>query len=137
MSIFENMENPSDSEIETNKSIWIYGLIIHILFVLYLLFLYLLYFNLVIMGATFLLIFFILLFLFLVGLGLFIQIKNKIKNWEQKKKTAELNEDYAAQKEKFLEEYQKLRAGKRRVDYIDLNKKYRKPIVRKCSNCGI
>ena len=40
-------------------------------------------------------------------------------------------------KDDFLNEYEKYHPQKRRIDYIDIRSKYRKPLVRKCSNCGI
>ncbi|MFW9937527.1 MAG: hypothetical protein ACFFD5_07750 [Candidatus Thorarchaeota archaeon] len=37
-------------------------------------------------------------------------------------------------------QYKEIKSNKpriRRVDYVKLNSKYRKPIIRKCSNCGM
>lgn len=134
----ENLvQESSESEVERKKPRWIYGLIIRILFVVYLYLLYVVYCSLNRMGANIILILLILLFLFLIGLGLFIQINSKIKSWARKKEIEESKKDYLSEKEKFLEDYKKLHGRKRRIDYINLNTKYRKPIVRKCSNCGI
>ncbi|MHA1150797.1 MAG: zinc-ribbon domain-containing protein [Promethearchaeota archaeon] len=91
----------------------------------------LLLYYLLILNTHLILIFFIELFVFLVLYGSLVQLNKKllVKIKIQKK------EDYLSKKEKFLEDYKKLRP-RRRIDYIDLNKKYQKVIIRKCPNCG-
>ena len=110
-----------------------YLIIKGILIVIYSIILIIILFILIDLETNLFLLILIEFFIFLLLYGTFFRINSKlVRNFKIR------NEDeYKKQKEKFLDEFSKLRKIKRRVDYIDLNKKYRKPIIRKCSNCGI
>ncbi len=122
-----------NTELKKKKS-WKPNLIRVILIIVYLIFLYELYRILINLGASLLLALLIILFPTLVFMGLLVRDKNKSffsrfkKNGNNSEKTS---------KDDFLSEYDKYHPQKRRIDIINIQSKYRKPLVRKCSNCGI
>lgn len=99
-----------------------------IIFFLLLIGLYFLYWILIDLGSTPLLTFFILLFIFLFVLG--VLLKRKGQSFFSRFKR-DKSESPAYQEKKT----QKVRI--RRVDVINLNSQYKKPIIRKCPKCGI
>ncbi|MFX1572949.1 MAG: hypothetical protein ACFFB0_09375 [Promethearchaeota archaeon] len=100
-----------------------------ILLTIYVGFLILLYRILLDFGSSHLIAILIFTFAFLVFLGLLVKSKDlSLLSLFKRKKI---------KKENYIKDYEKYHPHLRRVDYVNLNLKYRKPIVRKCSNCGI
>lgn len=122
-----------NTDVKKKKS-WKRYLIKVILIIVYLIFLYELYRILINLGASLILALFIMLFPTLVFIGLLVRDKNKSffsifkQNRNNSKKTS---------KDDFLSVYEKYHPQQRRIDIINIQSKYRKPLVRKCSNCGI
>jgi hypothetical protein len=110
-----------------------YYFFIAVLGIGYIIFLVWLYYFLTKFGSSLLLTILILVFAFLIFLGgLFGAQHISFFSRFKRKKNKYLND-----KDKFLKEYEKYHPHLRRVDYVNLNLKYRKPIVRNCPNCGI
>jgi hypothetical protein len=123
-----------NDDIKKKKS-WKRNLIKIILIIVFTIFLYELYKILLNFGASLLLAFLIMLFLTLVFIGLLVKDKNK--SFFSRYKRDRNNSITDTSKDDFLNEYEKYHPQKRRIDYINIRSKYRKPLVRKCSNCGI
>ena len=85
------------------------------------------------MGSSFPLAILIFIFAFLIFLGVLFKAKDISLLFKSKRK----KNKYLEKKDKFLEEYEKYHPYSRRVDYVNLNLKYRKNIIHKCPNCGI
>lgn len=120
------------TDVKKKKS-WKRNLIKGISIIVYIILLYELYNILLNLGASILLALLIMLFPTLVFIGLLLKDKN-VSFFSRYKRSIN-NKDTS--KDDFLNEYEKYHPQKRRIDYIDIRSKYRKPLVRKCSNCGI
>jgi hypothetical protein len=118
---------------DVKKKSWKRNLIKGISIIVYIILLYELYNILRNLGASILLALLIMLFPTLVFIGLLLKDKN-VSFFSRYKRSIN-NKDTS--KDDFLNEYEKYHPQKRRIDYIDIRSKYRKPLVRKCSNCGI
>ena len=116
---------------EITKKQVIYELILLLIVILILISLYYLFIT---FGALPIIIILIILFPFLLAIDPFLRERKKSlysKIFPKKKKA--LNEDIIYRKK--LRDSEVL--SKRRVPPINLNFKYRKPSIRKCSNCGM
>ncbi|MFX1441906.1 MAG: hypothetical protein ACFFHV_00705 [Promethearchaeota archaeon] len=122
-----------NTDVKRKKS-WKRNLIKVISIIVFIIFLYELYTVLMNLGASLLLALLIMLFPTLVFIGVLVRDKSKPffsmfkKNKNNSKNTS---------KEDFLSVYEKYHPQQRRIDTINIQSKYRKPIIRKCSNCGI
>ncbi len=94
--------------------------------VIYLIFLYIFYWILIDLGTYPFVAILILIFALLLFLGILLKKKGKSLFSRFKRKSPNLSDRYKTEKPRV-----------RRVDLITLDTKYRKPIVRKCPNCGI
>lgn len=120
---------------DIKKKSWKRNLIKIISVIVYIIFLYELYNILRNFGASLLLALLIMLFPTLVFIG--VLVKDKNVSFFSRYKRNRNNSTKDTSKEDFLNEYDKYHPQKRRIDYINIQSKYRKPIVRKCWNCGI
>ncbi|MFX1409598.1 MAG: zinc ribbon domain-containing protein [Promethearchaeota archaeon] len=118
---------------DERKHSWKYYTIVIILMIVYIIFLVQFYNILRKLGSSFPLAILILVFAFLIFLGIIFKAKDIPLLFKSKRK----KNKYLEKKDKFLEEYEKYRPYSRRVDYVNLNLKYRKKIIHKCPNCGI
>lgn len=111
-----------------------YYIFVIILIIVYIIFLVQFYNILRKLGSSFPLAILILVFAFLIFLGVLFKAKDiyLLFKFKRKKKN-----EYLDKKDKFLKEYEKYHPYTRRVDYVNLNLKYRKKIIHKCPNCGI
>lgn len=101
-----------------------------ILLIIYIYLLYELYWLILKLGGTPLIAILILTFAFLFFLGLLLKKKGRSLFSLFKRKKKQTSTNY----------YDKIRGKKphiRRIDIINLDSKYRNPIIRKCPNCGI
>jgi len=115
------------------KHSWKYYVFVLISIIVYVIFLFQLYKILRKLGSSFPLAILILSFAFLIFLGALFKAKDISLLFKSKRK----KNKYFEKKDKFLEEYEKYHPYSRRVDYVNLNLKYRKKIINKCPNCGI
>ena len=120
---------------DIKKKSWKRNLIKIISVIVYIIFLYELYNILRNFGASLLLALLIMLFPTLVFIG--VLVKDKNVSFFSRYKRNRNNSTKDTSKEDFLNEYDKYHPQKRRIDYINIQSKYRKPLVRKCPNCGI
>ena len=122
-----------NTDVKKKKS-WKRDLIKVISIVVFLIFLYELYNFLMNLGASLLLALIIMLFPTLVFIGVLVRDKSKpfLSIFSKNK-----NNSKDSSKEDFLSVYEKYHPQQRRVDVVNIQSKYRKPIIRKCPNCGI
>jgi hypothetical protein len=99
-----------------------------IIFLLYLIFLYELFWLLIDLGSSILLAILILFFAFLLFLGLLFKRKGESLFSRFRRKPPKLPSSLDKNKQK---------PRIRRVDIINLDESYKKPIIRKCSKCGM
>ncbi|MHA1670296.1 MAG: zinc ribbon domain-containing protein [Promethearchaeota archaeon] len=81
-------------------------------------------------GSSHLLALLILFFFTLLFIGLLVKGKEIFSLFKHKRYNNQQNE-----KERYLKEFETHHV--RRIDHIKLDSKYRKPIIRKCPNCGM
>ncbi len=99
------------------------------LLIIFTIFIFYFYNSLINLGSSHPLALLIVFFSFLLFIGILFKGK-EIFTLFKRKRYKEQNE-----KEKYLKEFETHHI--RRIDHIQLDSKYKKPIVRKCSNCGI
>ena len=116
-------------EIEKKKPQRKFTIVKLVLLIIFTVFLFFFYNTLISFGSPHLLALLIILFLFLLFLGLLYKGKDYLS--VLKRKTYKNLQP--GEREEYLKEFEKRQI--RRVDKINLNTKYRKPIIQKCSNC--
>ncbi|MHA1489611.1 MAG: hypothetical protein ACTSRI_08150 [Promethearchaeota archaeon] len=122
---------------EKHEKSWKYYVFRIILLIIYFIFLFELFKILINYGASPLLAFALDFFALLFFIGFLVKGKGNSFFSRFKHKKINLKDTDKKKKEEYLKQFKKYHPQLRRIDKIDLNKKYRKPIVRKCSNCGI
>lgn len=108
-----------------------YSVLKLVLLIIFAIFLFFFYNTLISFGSSHLLALLILSFFFLFFIGLLFKGKEMFSLFERNR----YNNLQQSEKEKYLKEFEKHHV--RRIDHIKLDTKYRKPIIRKCPNCGI
>lgn len=109
-----------------------------IFLIIYFFILIIIYFIFVISGINPIIAFLILLFFFIIVLGpLFSGMRKSLYSRMFSKKKKKIKGEYQTQKEIIENESQIKSYTPRKIKSVNLNVKYRKPLVAKCSNCGM